>query len=166
MTIVNGINFIIISLFPKLITFFHPDYFLSRRLVAIIWQTMIICAETDQHVSITEQQYSTQFYCIYWMLYRDFCDWERPYCHVWDCQWAADTSFVPLAPWMNDKVCSLYFWNMNKINFFLPVQCMVFIIMTNKVIHDCLDIWNFSAHVQFDFSLIAVLTCEISSGTL
>lgn len=92
--LVNGINFIIISVFPKLITFFHPDYFLSRRLVAIIWRTMIICTEIDQHVSITEQQYSTQFYCIYWMLYRDFGNWERPYCHLWDRQWAADTSFA------------------------------------------------------------------------
>lgn len=82
--------------------FFHPDYFLSRRLVAI-WRIMIICTEilaVEQHVSITEQQYSTQFYCIYYtgVLYRDFSDWEKPYCHVWDRQWAADTSFAPLAP--------------------------------------------------------------------
>ena len=158
--LVNGINFIIISVFPKLITFFHPDYFLSRRLVAIIWWTMIICTEIDQHVSITEQQYSTQFYCIYWMLYRDFGNWERPYCHVWDRQWAADTSFAPLAPWMNDKLCSLYFWNMNKVNFFFLARCLYTTQNKTWLLGKIEFLVNSKLHS------FTVLTCEIPSWTL
>ena len=146
MTIVNGINFILVSVFPKLVTFFSPWLFLEQE---------VSCNMTNND-----------------HLYRDFGSlrktilpclrspmscWYiiRPISTTNETPWIS-----PSAPWMNDKLCSLYYWNMNKVNFFFLVRCLY--TKKNKT-------WLFG-DIAFLFNSIlhslAALTCEIPSWTL